>query len=42
MSHMTRRSVVLSAGAAAAAFGLDRTIEIVPPAMAEQGRGPRN
>jgi len=40
MSYMTRRNVVLSAGAAAAAFGLDRTIEIIGPASAEQGGGP--
>jgi len=40
MFQMTRRRVVLSAGAAAAAFGLDRTIEIIPSAMAQQGAGP--
>jgi len=40
MLHMTRRNVVLTAGAAAAAFGLDRTIEIIPPASAQQGGSP--
>ncbi len=40
MAQMTRRSVVLSAGAAAAAFGLDGTVEIISPAAAQQGAGP--
>lgn len=40
MDHVTRRNVVLSAGAAAAAFGLNRAIEIIPSAAAQQGAGP--
>jgi glyoxylase-like metal-dependent hydrolase (beta-lactamase superfamily II) len=40
MSKLTRRNVVLSAAAAGAAFGLDRALEIIPSAAAQQGGGP--
>ena len=33
MQSITRRNVVLSAAAAGAAFGLNRTVEIIPPAV---------
>jgi glyoxylase-like metal-dependent hydrolase (beta-lactamase superfamily II) len=37
---LSRRNVVLSAAAAAAAFGLDRPLEIIGSAHAQQGGGP--
>jgi glyoxylase-like metal-dependent hydrolase (beta-lactamase superfamily II) len=39
---MSRRSVVLSASAAAAAFGLDKTVEIFPSAFAQGTPHPMN
>jgi glyoxylase-like metal-dependent hydrolase (beta-lactamase superfamily II) len=39
MQSMTRRNVVLSAAAAGAAFGLNRTVEIITPAVAQQSVG---
>jgi glyoxylase-like metal-dependent hydrolase (beta-lactamase superfamily II) len=39
MQSMTRRSVVLSAAAAGAAFGLNKRLEIISPASAQQGGG---
>jgi glyoxylase-like metal-dependent hydrolase (beta-lactamase superfamily II) len=40
MQSMTRRNVVLSAAAAGAAFGLNKKLEIISPASAQQGNGP--
>ena len=40
MQSMTRRNVVLSAAAASAAFGLNKHLEIISPASAQQGGGP--
>lgn len=37
MTQITRRTAVLSAAAATAAFGLDRTVEIFPSALAQAG-----
>ena len=39
MLHHSRRSVVLSVAASAAAFGLDKQLEIWPSALAQQGGG---
>lgn len=39
MLNFSRRNVVLSAATAAAAFGLDRPLEIIPSALAQQGPG---
>ena len=39
MLTFSRRNVVISAAAAAAAFGLDRSLEIIPSAYAQQGGG---
>jgi len=40
MQSMTRRNVVLSAAVAGAAFGLNKSLEIISPASAQQGGGP--
>jgi glyoxylase-like metal-dependent hydrolase (beta-lactamase superfamily II) len=40
MQSMTRRKVVLSAAAAGTAFGLNKRVEIISPASAQQGSGP--
>jgi glyoxylase-like metal-dependent hydrolase (beta-lactamase superfamily II) len=40
MQTMTRRNVVLSAAAAGAAFSLNRSLEIISPAMAQADIGP--
>ena len=40
MQSMTRRNVVLSAAVAGAAFGLNKSLEIISPAAAQQGGGP--
>jgi glyoxylase-like metal-dependent hydrolase (beta-lactamase superfamily II) len=42
MPELSRRTVVLSASAAAAAFGLDRTLEIGSPALAQTTASPMN
>jgi glyoxylase-like metal-dependent hydrolase (beta-lactamase superfamily II) len=46
MMHLSRRSVVLSAAAAGAAFGLDKPLEIIPSAWAQaagaSGLNPKN
>jgi len=40
MTHISRRSFVLTAATAGAAFGLDKAIEIIPSAHAQQGASP--
>ena len=41
-SHITRRGFVLSAAAAGVVFGLDKTVEILPSALAQDAPHPMN